>query len=772
MMEDLAEATDAGAKNGASYTEAVTDPVEERLGIQTYLNPDAGFVGVSKARFSDFLVHEVNPSGSIAYLTDLTETIYAEDGTKVPLPSGKTDDDATVGQKRKAESGVSSEEPEKKKTAMDDDAVKEELGQLLGRTCDLQADVNDQAAKLSNKDEWIAEILKFGKAEVGNPDYKVLNIPLLSSTDKLDRATWHKWLKASPFAENIATDTFKKESTDSSDEIPPTYLIRIWYKDFAKEMPGYKNYDPRRGNKHRQNQPKPDKPYLQFVLYKENMDTSTAINQVQRTCGPPGINGRGRGGRGRGGRQHRLRLGHAGMKDKRGVTCQFLTVPSTTPVRNLMKLNHNRNHARGGGHTQKGGVAMVRVGNFSYVNNELRLGRLQGNRFNLVLRNLQLGQSLVNAASESSLRQTRKTLRDIVARSAEALSSHGFINYFGTQRFGKSHDTHLSGVAVLQGNFQKAIDIILQPKPDANDLPDIQRAREGWINRFEGKSQHEYAGAEKKAAEQLLRECGRFMNSERALCESLSRNPLEYKRAYETINKTMRMMFVHAWQSLVWNHLASYRIENFVHRGKHGVIEGDFVLESQANSGTSEGSSSTEDGQLPEIHVVSAEEAAKNKFKLDQVVLPVVGSKTKLPEYARQVFDSLLGKYQLTTKAIQDFKDRDFSCQGDYRKLICRPKDVKYEILEYDDPLEPLVQTEMMKIDDIELAARKFDETKHPCKLMAAQIEFTLPSSAYATIALRELMKRPTSTEYQSELKLESNGDVKGEDSKVESKDT
>ena len=51
-------------------------------------------------------------------------------------------------------------------------------------------------------------------------------------------------------------------------------------------------------------------------------------------------------------------------------------------------------------------------------------------------------------------------------------------------------------------------------------------------------------------------------------------------------------------------------------------------------------------------------------------------------------------------------------------------------------------------------------------KKVAMVIGFTLPPSAYATVALRELMKRPTSTEYQTELKLE--GDCKGNDNKTD----
>lgn len=135
-----------------------------------------------------------------------------------------------------------------------------------------------------------------------------------------------------------------------------------------------------------------------------------------------------------------------------------------------------------------------------------------------------------------------------------------------------------------------------------------------------------------------------------------------------------------------------------------------------------------------------------------------------------------MDEYGVGLQAIQEFSDRDFSCMGDYRKLICRPQDVDFELLEYTDPLEPLVQTDLMKLNGIKTQCKTIsdgdgdsskrlkesndeskssNESKVQRHLLGMRVKFTLPSSAYATIALRELMKRPTSSEFQGELKLE-----------------
>jgi len=79
---------------------------------------------------------------------------------------------------------------------------------------------------------------------------------------------------------------------------------------------------------------------------------------------------------------------------------------------------------------------------------------------------------------------------------------------------------------------------------------------------------------------------------------------------------------------------------------------------------------------------------------------------------------------------------------------------VEWEIKRYDDPLQPLIQTDLMKVAGEDLVKRGGDEVKSG-KLLGLAIGFTLPPSSYATIALRELMKRPTASEYQKELKLE-----------------
>jgi tRNA pseudouridine13 synthase len=196
---------------------------------------------------------------------------------------------------------------------------------------------------------------------------------------------------------------------------------------------------------------------LRFVLYKENCDTTTATREVGR-------------------KGSTSRIGYAGMKDKRGITSQFCTMYRTLPEQ-IARGGNQRGSAGGGGNTKQKGYSIVHIGNFEYVSRELRLGQLKGNRFDVILRNVRLLET--NSAASGDATGQRKL---VLEAAAQTMKKRGFINYFGTQRFGKFHNTHLVGIAVLKGDFEKAVDILMAPNNE--DRPDITKARKDWQDRF------------------------------------------------------------------------------------------------------------------------------------------------------------------------------------------------------------------------------------------------------------------------------------------------
>lgn len=244
------------------------------------------------------------------------------------------------------------------------------------------------------------------------------------------------------------------------------------------------------------------------------------------------------------------------------------------------------------------------------------------------------------------------------------------------------------------------------------------------------------------------------MSAEIAILQSLSRNPFDYEKAFCCIPKNLRMMFIHAVQSLIWNKATSHRMSKM---DNTKALIGDLI------SNPKKVENSTES----KVHIVTEEDVEASKYTMEDVLVPIVGTKTVFPtNELGSVLKGLLSDLGLTIDMFQKCRDREVRANGDYRKAIIHPKDFDYTIQEYYHPLQPLLQTDLMKLNGEEIAIeppQKSEEQENeaesssspPKPLVAMVVGFTLPSSSYATIALRELMKTPTSNEFQSKLKLE-----------------
>ncbi|MDF2696341.1 MAG: tRNA pseudouridine 13 synthase [Labilithrix sp.] len=125
-------------------------------------------------------------------------------------------------------------------------------------------------------------------------------------------------------------------------------------------------------------------------------------------------------------RVERRDIGVAGLKDKVGVTTQWLSIPASDP-----SIDER--------------VAALEIEGVTILErrrhgNKLKTGHLKGNRFTIVVRDI---------APE---RQT-----DIVA-SLERIGSEGVPNAFGVQRFGRDGDTHERARAWLTGKERAPAD--------------------------------------------------------------------------------------------------------------------------------------------------------------------------------------------------------------------------------------------------------------------------------------------------------------------------
>lgn len=91
--------------------------------------------------------------------------------------------------------------------------------------------------------------------------------------------------------------------------------------------------------------------------------------------------------------------------------------------------------------------------------------------------------------------------------------------------------------------------------------------------------------------------------------------------------------------------------------------------------------------------------------------------------------------------------DREYTLNGSYRAIIHLPKELSWSVLRYTDPDVSLAQSDEDKLLGFDPPAIVADG-----KFMALQMNLTLGTAAYATMALREITKTDTSSHVQTSL--------------------
>ncbi|KAL3349408.1 hypothetical protein AABB24_022504 [Solanum stoloniferum] len=361
-------------------------------------------------------------------------------------------------------------------------------------------------------------------------------------------------------------------------------------------------------------------------------------------------------------------FGFAGTKDKRAVSTQRVTVFKQQASK-LAALNKR--------------LIGIKVGDFCHVKEGLLLGQLYGNRFTITLRG-------VSAESE-----------DIIKASAVALGKYGFINYFGLQRFGSSSvPTHLIGSALLRGEWKAAVSLILDPREGEKNA--ISTVREYY--------------KESGDIDGTLRQLPRYLVAEKAILQCLKRSPGNYLQALKAIPRTLRMMYVHSYQSYLWNHAASMRVQ------KHGfdqVVLGDMVYSKEeykvkesfvadcedVNDNNMDDYSNLDEiseTDLPEernipVKVINEEDLKSGTYTIDDVLLPLPGSRVIYPSNdIGEVYRDLAQKDGIslteTAHKIKEFSITNMT--GAYRRVFQKPKDFEWELLSYTDGTIPLAETD------------------------------------------------------------------------------
>ncbi|SFM15911.1 tRNA pseudouridine(13) synthase TruD [Methanolobus profundi] len=210
------------------------------------------------------------------------------------------------------------------------------------------------------------------------------------------------------------------------------------------------------------------------------------------------------------------RIGFAGTKDKRARTTQKIS------IYDISEEDIEGFHLKD--------VELKVIGRSS---RSIGLGDLYGNEFSITIRDIDLKP----AELERTLQETTDEIR----------SFGGVPNFFGIQRFGAIRPvTHTIGEHILKEDFETAaLTYIAQSFPDETD--DVKEVRD-------------YVMETRDFVEGLKRYPLR-LRYERAMMHYLVENPGDFVGSFTVLSENISRMFIHAYQSYIFNRIICKRIE-------------------------------------------------------------------------------------------------------------------------------------------------------------------------------------------------------------------
>ncbi|KAK8117503.1 pseudouridine synthase-like protein [Apiospora kogelbergensis] len=593
--------------------------IERNVGILHFVSPkEHAWNGVTRKRYTDFQVHEITKDGKVVTLDEFSMNSReytrkeAEKAGKTQAPSAP----ATPAPQQSAQPVATTTGIPSATIGQTSEAVGESKDAEVPGEVDAQPKsellvnlvgqpVFDDLTNLYNK---ICENPKVKPAKHGS-----VKLPVIE--DRQMRTKVHGEIRQA-FSGKIDT------STDQSGNIVATA---------AGTNKRWNNRGNGRGDTQAPNPRKLGK-FLHFTLYKENRDTMEAIGNIARIL-----------------REQPKMFSTAGTKDRRAVTSQRVSVRSRDPSKMLFINDRIRD---------------IKIGDFKFEERDLYLGCLKGNEFTIVMKDC-IFRDCENEPFEKLLEIAQSTIDTALER----IHERGFINYFGTQRFGTFEiGTNTIGLKILKDDFEGAIMDLLSFDPALTTVDTSVAPKPGEFIRYDDIAR----------AKALLK----FKETGNAdeVCKELPRRAnLE----------NMRSMYLHSYQSLVWNFAASKRWELF----GDSIVKGDLVLVSPGSGDQSaktkpviddddeenihlpknDDNSDDDDAFGEEAHVVTEEDIQSGRYTIRDVVLPCPGSDIVYP-------DNEVGKYYVEfmgkeeNGALDPYnmqrRQKEFSLAGAYRKFI------------------------------------------------------------------------------------------------------
>jgi tRNA pseudouridine13 synthase len=350
----------------------------------------------------------------------------------------------------------------------------------------------------------------------------------------------------------------------------------------------------------------------------------------------------------------------AGTKDRRAIAERAFSYPGPLPD------------------TADLGLPRVHILEAYRARKELVLGHHYGNRFDITVRDLDVPLTVAEERIEIVLTELRR--RD------------GFPNLFGPQRFGEVRPiTHEVGRELVRGDVGGAVETYLVASPPG-ETPLGKKARRAYADHHD--------------PVRGLREFPPSLRFERQLLDRLARGHSPV-RAFRSLGRPLRLLFIHAYQGYLFNRILSARVEAGL--PLYSPVEGDWLLR-VGPDGTVSGRGpirvTADNG--PEAQALVARGRAR-------VAAPLVGFETPLLEgEPGRIAERILGEEGVSRDMFGLPATPDIASPGYWRSLTVPLPDIRVERVD-------------SAVDRREISI---------C------FRFVLPKGCYATVLLREFLKR------------------------------
>ena len=261
-----------------------------------------------------------------------------------------------------------------------------------------------------------------------------------------------------------------------------------------------------------------NKKYLYFILEKTRWTTEAAINEIANKL-----------------RVSSKRFRYAGTKDRQAHTTQICSVFGIDAP-SLSGLN----------------LKDIVLTPLYYADTPTNLGNLLGNHFKILL-------NLPDVSLDKS-----KYLQNNLARINKIYSelSGVFPNYFGEQRFGTTRkNTAKIGELIIKRKYEDAVmEFLTSTKGEINENARI--ARKELANTMNFKN--------------ALKFYPKFLKLELRMLAYLSKHPNDFIGALRSIPFQISLLFIHSFQSLLFNELLSKRLLIFKKENVFEKLDGEY----------------------------------------------------------------------------------------------------------------------------------------------------------------------------------------------------